>query len=516
MKKPTTKAVLRLNKAKDKGFINVRYTYDREYYPFPTGYSVNVCDFDAKRERVNFNVSGSSEINAKIKELKITLEHLANQYIEQGKAPTIGLMKEAYQETKDFEIQYREEKEKQEGGASIFLGGIEKNEQKILDLLAEIETVKQENEFLKLRTVETLPLVDLNYLLEKAPEATTETAAKKLFLDTLNAYVLEKTGVGIKATKEELAEHPRAKKGTNKVLRSWGKTLVEFIDSKFVKKAGLEISFQNLSSQFYDTYAKFCQSPIEDGGKDFYNNTFGTHVKRLKSWLNWVTDSELGIPVDTRYKKKFIILEEDIEVISMPLEEIELFYNWEAPARTEWDSIRYRQFQDFTLFSVLTSLRISDVKASKGLRIVDGYLNGKAQKTGNAFRIPLNLDSRIEELLEKYDYRIGELFCEVTYNREIKKLLQRFFDEHQMYQRPIIQTRHKYINQKPITSEHKMADLWASHSNRRSHVSHFSQFYDDGLVMKWMGTKSLKEYLKYKKETTEEVRNKVEQGKKSN
>lgn len=297
--------------------ITIKYTYDTERHPFPIGHTIDLKDWDKKNERVNFNVPGSTEINAKIKESLSALGLLSNQLYEDGKAPTVAVMKQAYQE---YLKQVSEDQEKQFNGVKQDAYVLAKNfdnklfealktQKEIEKLEAKLEKkvevmVRLEDQVLeKGEAVEefgknkpafnfrnfnsSLEIAKKIQAFTQAPSLASE-GTRKEFIEYLNKCILKKTKVGLNATKEELRQHPKATTGTNKGLRSWAKTLEEFTTSKQVRKAALQISVVNFSPEFYDVYAYFLQEPIAQGGHDLYDNTFGAHVKKLRGFCRWM------------------------------------------------------------------------------------------------------------------------------------------------------------------------------------------------------------------------------------
>ena len=134
---------------------------------------------------------------------------------------------------------------------------------------------------------------------------------------------------------------------------------------------------------------------------------------------------------------------------------------------------------DVMVFQSLCGFRYSDVRASKW-NVINEVLIGypkkqnKKQEGKNVkpYQIPFLLDARIKEILERYNYNM-DLIVDQDYNRDMKKLLQKFFEHYQINQTDI--TYYKYRFQE----EHKFTKpkykLFASHSCRRGFINRWSK-----------------------------------------
>ncbi|MFD2247298.1 hypothetical protein [Pontibacter ruber] len=488
MKKPGLTIHLRPNKDKTKANVTIRYTYARTSHPFPLGITIDLKKWDKKRNRLDFKYAESTDINKVINDEFSALELLSNKCIKLGIEPTVEEIKGHYA----HHIYWKNKlKQDAEVNRPLFLEQAKKHRSEIEQLEAQIEILKR-RERKNLRHAGALP--------EPLIEA---TAVKPMMLDLLYEYIELKTGIPLQMK----AKHGCNKlSGTDRQLRSWANTFVGFTQSKEAKKAGLTFDLQTLDEKFYNTYASYLMNPE---GHDYFNNTFGRHISKLKTFLNWVEVNKL-VAVDRRYKG-FKVVEEEKEIVCLSKEDIDLLWEYKPKNRVHNDANNYQKYIDFTVFSFFTGLRISDVRKAKGFRFVNNYLLGRTQKTKNQFKVPLNVDDRVLEILLKYNYDMN-LFSEVEYNRTIKIIMAEFCNHNNIHQHPITITRYKL--KEAFVTQHTFAELYTSHCNRRGFVSYM---YDFGLelrdIKEIIGTKSDKELMKYLKLKTNHLTNKIERKK---
>ena len=220
----------------------------------------------------------------------------------------------------------------------------------------------------------------------------------------------------------------------------------------------------------------------------------------LDQLLMWLED-EKGIVVNKGYKK-YKAPKETKEVIFLTSEELELVWDYRKVAKPA-----YHKYIDLCMFGNLTGLRYSDIKRSYW-KVENGILQGLTKKTGGNFNIPLLLDSRIEELLKKYDYNLN-LVSEVKYNKYIKLICKEVFDLHHINQIKIpIKTER--LKKEDITYHFKH-ELISSHSSRRGFCTRMYQNhgYSERDILLMLGSKSSEILRKYIRNSTEDLMQKV-------
>jgi hypothetical protein len=213
-------------------------------------------------------------------------------------------------------------------------------------------------------------------------------------------------------------------------------------------------------------------------------------------------------PVNPRYKTFKVLEEPEKEVTYLDKEEIDLLYafdgqrNLNVPGR--YKPVPYRTIIDITVFQCLTGLRYSDLKASKfdKERLArEEILSGTTKKTKGYYQIPLKLDPRIKELLEKYEYNFN-ILEEPAYNRLVKQVLQEFYNHHQNHPRLKIYltplSSYRYKLREPVEFKYHKWELYSSHCNRRSAGTNLARRgLSEAQILKTFGSKSIKEVRKY-------------------
>ena len=158
------------------------------------------------------------------------------------------------------------------------------------------------------------------------------------------------------------------------------------------------------------------------------------------------------------------------------------------------------------VFQNLTGLRYSDVFKSNW-KIEGGVLCGKTKKTKGNYLVPIELDGRITEILEKYNYNLGIVSAQ-KYNDNIKLILEALYKENNIHQEPIKITKYKLAEE--FVSYHLKHDLMASHSNRRGFCTRMWQVgYSERDILQMLGSKTNTELRKYVANTTEDILRKV-------
>lgn len=276
------------------------------------------------------------------------------------------------------------------------------------------------------------------------------------------------------------------KKRDAQAWESWLNVLEEA-----AKEAKRPLTLQNINLEFYAAYAHYI---LDTRGN--FDNTFGAHVKRLKSFLKFAEHK--GNTVNQDFKdKRFKILEEEKEVVYLDEEEMNMLWDFKQvqPA--------YSKVIDLATFQNLCGFRVSDLMKTH-LVVKDRgneFLAGKCIKNGGSYRVPLDLDTRIKEILTAHGYNLA-ILSQAQYNKQLKVVLTLMYQHHGI-EAPMVEIRptklgvvHAYFAPKP--------DEISSHSMRRSfctrHINGSSFNQNDILAM--LGSSDLTELQKYMKTET--------------
>jgi hypothetical protein len=291
-----------------------------------------------------------------------------------------------------------------------------------------------------------------------------------------------------------IEESTEIEESTRKQRRSWLNTILDFF-----LRADIPLTWKKFDRDFYKAYGKWLMYGKRDGvnENDLFNNSFGSHIKRLRTFLEWC-DAEQGIELNPIYKK-FKVLSEEKEVIYLDPQEIDMLWFFKMPEIKGFENKPWRLIQDIAVFGALTGLRISDIKRSRfNLEVLrrDRTLEAKTQKTRCNYYIPIDLDPRIELILKKYEYDLN-LIGEQEFNKLIKKVLEQLYKHHDIHQTLI--KHYKYKFKEEFLFENYKYELYTSHCNRRSAVTnwYFVHGFSEQEILVLLGSKSLTEIKKY-------------------
>ena len=135
-------------------------------------------------------------------------------------------------------------------------------------------------------------------------------------------------------------------------------------------------------------------------------------------------------------------------------------------------------------------------------------MKGKTKKNNGDYNVPLILDSRISEILEKYNYNMN-LVSEQKYNQNIKEICKALFEHHEINQKQIPIRRMK-LREEFFERKFKW-ELLASHSNRRGFCSRmFHKGFSERDILLMLGSKSNEVLKKYIRNNTEDLMKKVQ------
>lgn len=469
MAKLSTKPYLQKARTNKQGLapVYIRYNYNAKTNGFATGLKINPQDFDEKKGLVKTSFPSAAELNNTLRNFQTVIEDVACHHNDPTFATIKGLVEDRFLEIKieveqasDKNIKRREEIRQlaTQDVEKLQLWRVRNIDMEIAEAQAHLEKLLTQRDKLAMAGYKTTSREEIQ------------------FLELLNKFP---------------QKFIHSSKRTIQNMELWKRVLIEFH-----KNTNTPFSFKVYDSTFYGKYARYL---MYDSEHQYFNNTFGTHVKRLKIFLNWVQD-EFNIEVPKSYKK-YKVTQEEKEIVYLADPELNLLWNYRD--KVEPTNIKYI---DLCLFQNLTGLRYSDVKASNW-KVEGGVLSGKTKKTKGNYLIPLELDSRISEILEKYNYDL-EIAAEQKYNKYIKIILKALFEENNINQEPIKITRYKLAEE--FTEYHFKHELIASHSNRRGFCTRMWHMnYSERDVLKMLGGKTNTELRKYVSNSTADLLRKV-------
>jgi integrase len=433
--------------------LGLRYTVAGKVSAVALGTTVTAKDFDKKLGLVTSRSKDAQHLNSLIR--------LHSQFLEQAAYRANSL---AFADVKPLYLAFVADHEKEQQNTTF------NNKLELVQDWARLDSAIQDKEQAEATVV-----------------AATETLKK-----------LAKKGrvVETEQTKEFdalLAQYP------NKfIVRNASKKQVQTIESfikrlrRFSKETGYLLTFASMNSDFYSTFGQWlCYGPI-----DAYDNYFGKNVSYLKTFLKWCED-EYDKKVNKAYKS-FKVLKEEKDIFYLNDDELELLANYKDNEACPAIWIKYI---DFTLFQCFTGLRYSDCARSRW-KIENDFLRGTAKKNKGNYMVPLDLDTRILEILVKYNYNM-HLFAEQNYNDEIKKIMLAVYEFNNFYTVADDKDSEKqtyYRSKLGVEIEFKKYkhELLSSHCNRRSFCTRAVKAgYGESEILEMLGSKSMTELRKY-------------------
>jgi len=444
--------------------VSVCYTYNGVKLLIAVGFSVPESDFDKKKGMMKTDATNASIINQKIRIVSDMLAGAADAF----KIPSREVVKAAYNK------KVAEQKAKEADDAA---------KQKL------VATAK--------KGVQIIHEIEFTEAVEKKAELSKSLSEVDAELERLKAEGLIDISEEEHLFRKLLAEYPYKFKQKSDLQYRQMKHWVSLVTS-FADDTKTPLLFSEMNSKFYVDFGTYLMYT-----KDYFNSSFGQQVKRLKTFLNYCT-REHQVAVNQAYKK-WDILEDEPPVVYLTDDELDKLYNefraTVTPAK--------QKLIDVIVFQNLCGFRYSDVVASKW-NVVNDVLIGyptkqNKQKEGKKvkpYQIPLLLDSRIKEILERYDYKMKH-FADAVYNREMKDLYEKFFEKYEIDNSDVTYYKHKFQKEfKVTTPKHK---LFSSHSCRKAFVIRWAKRFDDSVILSMLGSSSLKELQRYKDKSTDNL-----------
>jgi site-specific recombinase XerD len=219
---------------------------------------------------------------------------------------------------------------------------------------------------------------------------------------------------------------------------------------KFEKQTGFVLSFSNMDANFYNAFYKFYIDII--GG---FNNSFGKHIKTVKTFLNWCVDENITNNLAFR---KFKVLKESKPVLFLTIAEIKKIEL--LPLTGLQDAIR-----DIFLIECYCGLRFGDVMNLKAENIKDNNIEIITGKTKDVLQIPIA--NHLKIILDKY-FVVGKKKFPIISNQVVNRNLK-LIGEAANIDDAIIYT--KYKKTEKVNFELKKFDKISTHTARHSFIS---------------------------------------------
>lgn len=316
--------------------------------------------------------------------------------------------------------------------------------------------------------------VDLNNLLTdykaiiyrviRAIQLETEFTPKEL-RDRLNVAL---RNVEVQKPITELVEY--AKMYKNRVCRVRKKRTLKNYQTTIGRleayevKIGKKLLFNDINLDFYHSFMDYCKVELKQA-----TNTFGSHIKHIKTWMNAATEE--GLNTNTMFRSRgFTTTTETADSTYLTLDEIELLKQLDLTGN------HLEKVRDIFVVACYTGLRISDYTKICFANMINGNTMLKicTEKTGKEVIIPIH--PFVLTTLKKYGGNIPML-------------------SHQKF--------NKYI--KDVVALAEIDKLITSHCARRSFATNaFKSGVPSLSIMQITGHTTEKNFLKYIRVTKEE------------
>ncbi len=191
--------------------------------------------------------------------------------------------------------------------------------------------------------------------------------------------------------------------------KNFSTTLHHLKEFEAFKKRKLTISDFSLNT--YDELTHFLLHNLikQDGGIGLADNTVGTSIKNLKTFLRHCKKRGHKVEVDFTEMK---VLKQKKPIYHLTVKEVEKL------GEMNFEASRHQKVKDLFVFNCYTGLRYSDLSRLREFHIQDGIIRTRAFKNQKNLRIPLT--PKAKEILFKYDYQLPDL-SEQKFNKYIKE-----------------------------------------------------------------------------------------------
>jgi len=187
--------------------------------------------------------------------------------------------------------------------------------------------------------------------------------------------------------------------GTYRQIKTGLKTFTDFANGN-----NYHLSFDVFTLKLYDDYTAYLFA------KELNNNTVGTRIKVLKTFLNWLKNH--GYPINPEFEK-YKVYKENPQIVYLNQKELDIL------KKKRFAKPHLRRTRDLFLFQCNTGLRISDLMRLDEEHIQDDIIQMRAYKTTNNIYIPLNPEAK--RILKKYKRKLPKLADQV-FNRQLKDM----------------------------------------------------------------------------------------------
>lgn len=172
----------------------------------------------------------------------------------------------------------------------------------------------------------------------------------------------------------------------------------------YEKKKGVRLTLEDMNDRFYDQFTAYMWDEL-----DFYDNSTGSVIKNLRTFLNWAAEEEIIKKVDFA---KWIIWKESIDIVVLYPDELKILFNIPVPAELQ-------ETKDLFLSGCMTCLRAANLLTLGRDNLIGDQLKVLSVKTNKPIMIDVN--PMLKEIFGRYENLVPEMKIR-KFNKELKKL----------------------------------------------------------------------------------------------
>jgi integrase len=263
-----------------------------------------------------------------------------------------------------------------------------------------------------------------------------------------------------------LSENGKRKTKKGKVVKEDRVAIYKYTQEllkDFQSKKKYNFSWSNINNEFY---GKFTAWLWDDKG--FYDNSVGTVINVIKTYLNWAVDQK-KIP-HKYYDSTWITWIEEIDIFVFYPDELKLLFSMEAKGKIV-------ETKDTFLAGCMTCLRVKNLLSLERDMYSGGKLKVYTTKTGKA--MTLEVPPALDKIFNKYPNLLPPN-NKRQFNKDLKKLGSWFKEEilkltlnkdfiGNSWTNNFIRTRHR--RGEPTQIPIDMGDIISSHTMRRTGIT---------------------------------------------
>jgi hypothetical protein len=309
-------------------------------------------------------------------------------------------------------------------------------------------------------------LTDIEHRVEKYFESVQYIPSKEEVESLISGKTSGSSDLIIPHLEDFIAKSRSGERKTRKGKRiglstAGGYDYLKKIIETFEEKKGRRVTLEDMNDRFYSQFTSYMWEEL-----DFYDNSTGSVIKNLRTFLNWAADE--GIIKKVNYAK-WIIWRESIDIVVLYPDELKILFNIEVPKELQ-------ETKDLFLSGCMTCLRASNLLTMGKENLIGDQLKVLSVKTNKP--IMLDVNPMLREIFDRHENLVPEMKIR-KFNKELKKLGAWLKAEILKEEREgfvgnawgskFIRTRYK--RGEPIQEYLDMANMISTHTMRRTGIT---------------------------------------------